>query len=129
MFPKLSDFWSNTNYRYSRTGDRFIVETRYFTDETSFSDRQKKLVAYLDARGSTARTTLELDRKTLLEFGPLNMNSTTRRIPLTRYMSGGTSGYSFTVSRPSREHPDYSIAYYGVMGSSDLSRETPLLKL
>jgi len=129
LFPRLSDYWAYVRYTYSRTGDRFIVETWYFTDGKSFSDSQKKLAAYLDGRGTIAQTTLEIDRKTLLEFGPESMNSTTRRIPLTRYESGATSGYFFTVSRPSREHPDYYIAYYGVTGSSDLSRETPLLKL
>ena len=129
FFPHVSGSWSNQNYTYNRTGDRFLAETWYFTDGKAFADEQKELVDYLKNHGSISGATLVMDQDALLAFDPGYSNSTTREIPVTVYTSDATSGYFFNLARSSGDFSDYYIVYYGVMGPSDLSGKTPLLKL
>jgi len=128
FFPELSEYWMYINYTYNRTGDRFIAAVWYFPDRSELTDKEKVLADYLSGTGTVVPLTLDLTPAILETGDPVLKNTTTRKIPVTAYESGETSGYFFVFegSRPSTAH--HYIAYYGMIGPGNLSSATPLLE-
>jgi hypothetical protein len=128
FFPKLTDYWMYINYTYNTTGDRFIAAVWYFPDRSELADKETVLVSYLSRTGTVTPLTLDLAPAILETDDPVLENTTTRKIPVTGYESGETSGYFFIFegSRPSTAH--HYIAYYGMIGPGNLSSAMPLLE-
>lgn len=130
LFPKISPYCNVVNI----SGGTFMI-VWYFDDESEFLKGEDTLYRYLNVNGNVFQQKLnistELQEKIKRDeannswgptFGSHSFNAT-------GYESPETSGYFLVYDRPFLEtREDYFIAYYGIMGLTNLTEETPELK-
>lgn len=130
FFPEISPYCNFGNF----SGGKFVL-VWYFDDESKFLEGEDTLYCYLEEKGNVFQQELnistelqEIAKRREAEnswrpiFGPYFFNAT-------GYESTETSGYFVVYERPFlKEREDYFIAYYGIMGLTDLTEETPALK-
>ncbi|AAM04009.1 MULTISPECIES: hypothetical protein [Methanosarcina] len=125
-FPKISPYCKVGVF----SGGKFI-SVWYFDDESKFLNGEEMLYLHLEENGNVFHQELnistelheEIERREVENFPNItSFNST-------RYESPNTSGYFIVYERPFlKGREDYFIAYYGIMGTTNLSEETPALK-
>ncbi|AKB27202.1 hypothetical protein MSSIT_0483 [Methanosarcina siciliae T4/M] len=126
LFPEISSYCDKRNF----SGGKFI-SVWYFDDESKFLNGEEMLYLHLEENGNVFHQELnistelheEIERREVENFPNItSFNST-------RYESPNTSGYFIVYERPFlKGREDYFIAYYGIMGTTNLSEETPALK-
>lgn len=130
FFPQISPYCNAGKY----SGGKFI-NVWYFDDESEFLKGEDILYRYLEEGGNLSQQKLNIsaELKEVIRrreakisysetFGPHSFNTT-------EYESPETSGYFLVYKRPFlKGREDYFIAYYGIMGTTNLTEETPALK-
>ncbi|WP_292388779.1 hypothetical protein [Methanosarcina sp. UBA5] len=130
FFPQISPYCKSRNY----SEGKFMI-VWYFDDESKFLKGEDTLYQYLNANGNVFQQKLnistELQEKIKRDkannsWGP---TSGPHLFNATGYESLETSGYFLVYKRPFlKDREDYFIAYYGIMGTMNLTEETPALK-
>ncbi|WP_269851429.1 hypothetical protein [Methanosarcina horonobensis] len=125
-FPEISPYCNAGNY-----SGRKYINVWYFDDESEFLKGEDTLYRYLEENGNVFQEELnisaelqeEIERREVENF--CNITS----FNVTGYESPETSGYFLVYERPFLEtREDYFIVYYGIMGLTNLTEETPELK-
>jgi len=103
-FPAISQYCGYANYTRTGSDDRYLIAADIDEEmDEEIRRRESRLVW-----GPT--------------FGP-------KRFDVTEYGSETTSGYFLVYKKPFLAgRDDYFIVYYGLMGSVNLSKQTPFLK-
>lgn len=131
FFPDLSQDYALRNISCERPDDRFISIVWYFNKWDTFRDQRERLLAYLIQHGSVSNVTLDLVEKrsgTDNTTNPHANNGSIRHITAIKYTSTSTSGYFAIFDSDYFPRPNYFIAYYGVVGSSDVDKYLPNLE-
>lgn len=130
LFPEISSYCDTGDF----SGGKFI-SVWYFDDEAEFLKGESTLYRYLEANGNMLQQELNITTELQEEinrreadnswgpaFGSYSFNAT-------GYESSKTSGYFLVYERPFlKGREDYFIAYYGIMGTANLTEKTPALK-
>jgi len=134
-FPAISQYCGYANYTRTGSDDQYLIAAWYFDDSKNFLQAERDLYQYLGERGRVSTVELDIDeemdeeikrRESRLAWGP---TFGPKRFNVTEYESETTSGYFLVYKKPFLAgRDDYFIVYYGLMGSVNLSNQTPLLK-
>ncbi len=111
FFPVLSQYCGYANYSRTGSDDRYLAGEWYFNDSEEFLQVEKGLYQYLEEHGRVSTVELNISKG-----------------DATKYESETTSGYFLVYKNTFGRDGDYFIVYYGVVGSVDLSNQTPFLK-
>lgn len=144
QFPALSPYSRYINYSREGSDTRYMIAVWYFTDENSFRDAKKALLASLAVSGQSSAASLNLTQQTGLRGNPpesLRTGSTPAaapsRLSATGYQGNTTAGYFFSVTRDGSWIPDGDgiipagkecyLVYYGTITPSDLASQSGIL--
>lgn len=126
LFPEISSYCDMENFSEGK-----FISVWYFDDESEFLKGENTLYLYLEENGNMFQQELnistelqeEIKRREVENFPNLtSFNST-------GYESSETSGYFLVYESPFlKGREDYFIVYYGIMGTTNLTEETPELK-
>jgi hypothetical protein len=118
------------NISCERTGDQYVSEVWYFNNWDDFRVQRERLFHYLNQSGTISNVTLTFEyNETLATYNNSHIEKLkTQRIDAIQYISNSTSGYFIIFDSHFFPGPNYFIAYYGVVGSSDLEKNSPKLK-
>jgi len=126
LFPEISSYCHKRNF----SGGKFI-NVWYFDDESKFLKGEDLLYRHLEENGNIFHRELnistelqdEIERREVENFPNFTFFNSTG------YESPETSGYFLVYKRPFlKGREDYFIAYYGILGTTNLTEETPALK-
>lgn len=130
LFPKISSYCDMGNF----SGEKFI-SVWYFDGESEFLKGEDTLYQYLNSNGSVSQQKLNISTELQERIKREDANSSwgptvdSHSFNATEYESPETSGYFLVYERPFLEtREDYFIVYYGIMGLTNLTEETPELK-
>jgi len=130
-FPDLSQDYALRNITCEKPSDRFISIVWYFNKWDTFQVQRERLFSYLIQHGSISNVTLTLVEKRSSPDNPGNFslqNVSIRYVTAFRYSGTNTSGYFVIFDSGFLPRPNYFIAYYGVVGSSDVDTYLPNLE-
>ncbi|AKB50305.1 hypothetical protein MSBRW_1052 [Methanosarcina barkeri str. Wiesmoor] len=130
LFPKISPYCNMVNI----SDGKFMI-VWYFDDESEFLKGEDALYRYLEENGSVFQQKLNISTELQEKIKRDKANNTwgptvgSHSFNATGYESPETSGYFLVYERPFLEtREDYFVAYYGIMGLTNLTEETPELK-
>jgi len=118
-FPDLSPYHAYQNVLYEKTGDHYVSEVWYITDQSELSVQTARIKTYLASHGNVSDTTLDIlpelaqfavNPKSAEHYRELMNYYPVQNIPVLEYRSNVTSGY--LVILPNHHY----IAYYGRAG-------------
>ena len=127
-FAHLSDYRGFRNFSFIKTGRIYISEVWYFNDWATFKTNNDDLFHYLKKHGTLSRITLNITEELALTNDPWITGLHAKHINATKYIANETSGYFIIFSTDFFPGENYYIAYYGVVGQSDLADDTPQIK-
>ncbi|WP_440950509.1 hypothetical protein [Methanosphaerula subterraneus] len=133
-FPSnVSGNYYYTNFTSPKTGEQYLTAVWYFRDWDGFIKEKDELHRYLQQHGTVTPITLnlspELAGSNSSDLVTLSRSEQWQAIDATRYESDETSGYLLTFVMDSYPGVNYYIAYYGVVGPTDLREEAHRLNL
>jgi hypothetical protein len=130
FFLDLSENNAFMNISCERTGDHYVSEVWYFNNWDEFRVQREHLFHYLNQSSTISNVTLTFEyNETLATYNNSHIEKLkTQRIDAVQYISNSTSGYFIIFDSHFFPGPNYFIAYYGVVGSSDLEKYSPKLK-
>lgn len=127
-FPRLSEYRGFRNFSFVKTGRTYISEVWYFNDWTRFKTNKDDLFHYLKKHGTLTPVILDITEELARTNDPWITGLRAKHISTTQYISPETSGYFIFFSTDFFPGENYYIAYYGVVGHSDLVEDTPQIK-
>ncbi|MFA5414729.1 MAG: hypothetical protein WC295_04480 [Methanoregula sp.] len=127
-FPRLSEYRNFRNFSFTKTGRAYISEVWYFNDWTTFKTNNDELGQYLKKHGTIVPVSLDITEELALTHDPYIAGLHAKHINATKYVANETSGYFILLSTDFFPGENYFIAYYGVIGQSDLVNDTPQIK-
>ncbi|AKB19009.1 hypothetical protein [Methanosarcina sp. WWM596] len=125
-FPTISPYC-----KVGKFSDGRFISVWYFDAESEFLKGEDTLYRYLEENGDVFQQELnistelqdEIERREVENFPNFTFFNSTG------YESPETSGYFLVYKRPFlKGREDYFIAYYGILGTINLTEETPALK-
>lgn len=125
FFPDLSQDYALRNISCKKINNNFISIMWYFNKWRTFREQRERLFTYLAQHGTMSNVTLNLVEA---RSGSNNTTNTTsenlsiRHINVFKYDSTITSGYFVIFDSDFFPGPNYFIAYYGIVGSSDVDK-------
>lgn len=125
-FPEISPYCNAGNY----SGGEFI-NVWYFDDESEFLKGEDMLYSHLEENGNVFHQELNISTELQeeIEIREVENFPNLTSFNVTGYESPETSGYFLVYERPFlKGREDYFIVYYGIMGPTNLTEETPALK-
>lgn len=125
-FPKNSPYCNAGNYSEGK-----FINVWYFDDESKFLKGEDTLYLYLEENGNVFHQELNISAELQEKIGRREVENfpNLTSFNATGYESPETSGYFLVYERPFlKGREDYFIAYYGIMGTTNLTEETPALK-
>jgi hypothetical protein len=125
-FPKISPYCNAGNYSEGK-----FINVWYFDDESKFLKGEDTLYLYLEENGNVFHQELNISAELQEEIERREVENSCNitSFNATGYESPETSGYFLVYKRPFLEtREDYFIVYYGIMGLTNLTEETPELK-
>ncbi len=128
FFPRLSEYRLLRNFSFEKTGRTYISEVWYFNDGTRFKTNKDDLFHYLKKHGTITPVILDITEELARTNDPWITGLRAKHISTTQYISPETSGYFIFFSTDFFPGENYYIAYYGVVGHSDLADDTPQIK-
>jgi len=145
QFPVLSPFSRYINYSRQGSESRYMIAVWYFTDENTFRDAKKALLASLAVSGQSLESDLELSHQADVRRNPPEGSPAGEKtspasslIKATGYQGDGTAGYFFSVTRAGSwiaagdgifpASKEYYLVYYGTTTSSDLASQSEILR-
>jgi hypothetical protein len=133
FLPNVSGNYYYTNFTSPKTGEQYLTAVWNFGDWDGFIKDQDKLHRYLQQHGTVTPVALnlspELAGSNSSDLVNLSGSEQWRAIDATRYESDETSGYLLTFAMDSYPGVNYYIAYYGVVGPTDMREEAHHLNL
>lgn len=126
LFPKISSYCDMGNF----SGGKFI-SVWYFDDESEVLKGENTLYRYLEENGNVFQQELNISKELQEETEKREVENSYNLTSFnaTGYESPETSGYFLVYERPFLEtREDYFIVYYGIMGLTNFTEETPALK-
>ncbi|AGB01382.1 hypothetical protein [Methanoregula formicica] len=128
FFPDLSQDYALRNMSCNKTNDRFIAIMWYFNKWETFKEQRERLFTYLSQHGSMSNVTLTFAEARSVLDNTTSGKLTIRHINVIKYDSMNTSGYFAIFNSGYFPGPNYFIAYYGIIGSSDVDDYLPNLE-
>jgi hypothetical protein len=116
-FPDLSQNYALRNISCENPNNRFISIMWYFNKWDTFQIQRERLFTSLIQHGTVSNVTLNFVAHTT---NTASENLSTRHINVIKYNSTSTSGYFVIFDSGLYPRPNYFIAYYGVIGSTDV---------
>jgi hypothetical protein len=127
-FPRLSEYRGFRNFSFIKTGRTYISEVWYFNDWTAFKMNNDDLFHFLKTHGTLSPIVLNVTEELARTNDPWITGLHAKHINATQYIAHETSGYFIIFSTDFFPGENYYIAYYGVVGQSDLTDDTPQIK-
>ncbi|ACL16955.1 hypothetical protein [Methanosphaerula palustris] len=133
FLSNVSDNYYYTNFTSPKTGEQYLTAVWYFSDWDGFIKEKDELHRYLQQHGTVTPVALnlspELASSNSSDLVNLSGSEQWQAIDATQYESDETSGYLLTFVMDSHPGVNYYIAYYGVVGPTDLREEAHHLHL
>ncbi|MDD2472944.1 MAG: hypothetical protein PHR49_03025 [Methanoculleus sp.] len=116
--PALSGTETCRTYTREETGERYIVDQRWYRDEWTFRNEKRTLFEALADHGETLEATLDLGDH-LLAAG-FERSDAERGYPAWLFVNETARGYILTYERPFDDgrSNDFFIVYYGTYGEA-----------
>ncbi|AGB01381.1 hypothetical protein [Methanoregula formicica] len=127
FFLNMSKYHAFMNIS-SDSGDKYISEIWYFNDWDEFSHGREQILQYLNRSGTVSNITLDFNETYASTNNSFIEGFKIRQIDVIQYNSNSTSGYFIIFGSYYFPGPNYYIAYYGVVGSSDIGEQSSRLK-
>ncbi|ACL16959.1 MFS transporter [Methanosphaerula palustris] len=133
FLSNVSDNYYYTNFTSPKTGEQYLTAVWYFRDWDGFIKEKDELHRYLQQHGTVTPVALnlspELADSNSSDLVNLSRSEQWQAIDATQYESDETSGYLLTFVMDSYPGVNYYIAYYGVVGPTDMREEAHHLHL
>jgi len=128
-FPNISRWYGYKNFS-SESGTNYTAEVWYYDNWDEFSNGRIHLFQYLTRSGKISNITITFQyNETLATYNGTHIEEQkSRQIDAIQYVSNSTSGYFIIFDSHFFPGPNYFIAYYGVVGSSELEKYSTNLK-
>ncbi|PKL70696.1 MAG: hypothetical protein CVV30_04925 [Methanomicrobiales archaeon HGW-Methanomicrobiales-1] len=127
-FPHLTEYRGFRNFSFRKTGKAYISEVWYFNDRSTFKTNKDDLFQYLKKHGTLSPIVLNITEELTRTNDPWIARLRAKQINATKYVANDTSGYFILFSTDYFPGENYYIAYYGVVGRSDLADDIPQIK-
>src|SRR5208282_3312304 len=95
LFPPLSPYFASQNILDEKTGEHYVSEVWYFTDENEFTAERALLINYLAFNGRVSNTTLNItpELSQFSSYPGADEYTQIHHIPALEYDSNSSSGY------------------------------------
>ncbi len=124
----VSNHFYYSNFTSPNTGEQYLIAVWSFDTLDGFTEGKDELNRYLWQHGTVTPIVLnlspELAGSSSSDLVNLSRSAQWRAIEATRYNGDRTSGYVLTFAMNSRPGVNYYIAYYGVVGTAEMSEDT-----
>lgn len=122
FFPMLAGYWRSEHYVDFQNDAALITLDWYCDNRSSFTTAQTELLDYLNSRGTTKNTTIDLSTALKESKNPYLAGLQEKQISVLQYESGTTAGYFTFHSVPAFPGDKYRISYYGTTGKTTTYR-------
>jgi len=126
FFLNMSNYHAFMNIS-SDGEDQYVSEVWYFNNWDEFQKQRERLFTYLVQHGTVSSTTVDLSDALNRTNNTYYKGLTNKRVSAIQYINATTSGYFIIFDTHFFPGPNYYIAYYGVVGSSDLKNHSSQL--